>query len=217
MALHVQRIPASLLEEFARGTYVDSPVYFSAPGWVRRMNWTKLERLYAMMGREANLRVLDFACGNGVMLPTWETNFEMTVAIDLHVTAADRVRSFYRLQNVHLARTDGTILPFSSGSFDRVFAASTLEHFPDLKKPLIEIQRVLRKGGELLFLCPNENHFYDWGRRIAGYEKPPDHYHTAAEVISTVRGFLTVEEVSSFPSLVPSWLSVYQMGRAVKK
>ena len=212
----LQRIPPSLLRTFAEGCYVDSPVYFNASALVRWLNWTKLERLLAMSGQGENLRVLDFACGNGVMFPTWEKGFQNTVAIDLHVTAAERVCKYYGLKKVHLTKANGTLLPFPPATFDLVFAASTLEHFPDLSEPLREVHRVLRVGGSMLFLCPNENRFYDWGRRIARYQKPPDHYHTAAEVLSVVGGFFKVEAVSNFPSCCPPFLSIYRMGKATK-
>jgi len=164
-----------------------------------------------------DLKVLDFACGNGVMFPTWEAQGAMAVGIDLHVTAADRVRQHFHLKKVHLAQAEGGLLPFPGESFDLAFAASTLEHFPGLKSPLEEIRRVLRRGGQMLFLCPNENRFYNWGRRIAGYEKPADHYHSADEVLTMVKSFFQVEEVSCFPSWVPSLISIYKMGRAVKR
>jgi ubiquinone/menaquinone biosynthesis C-methylase UbiE len=216
-SFRVQKIPPPLLKKFSEGCYVDSPVYFEAPGWVRWLNWTKLERLYGMMPRREDLVVLDFACGNGVMFPTWEAYEKMTVAIDLHVGAAQRVRKHYGMKRVSLVRGEGPILPFGKESFDLVFAASSLEHFPDPTPPLREIHRVLRKGGQMLFLCPNENRFYDWGRRVAGYKKPPDHYSSADEVLTRVQSFFQVEKTSRFPLWAPSPLAVYKMGRAVKK
>ena len=212
----IQRIPAPLLKKFAEGCYVDSPVYFNAPSWVRWLNWAKLDSLLALGGGGEGRRVLDFACGNGVMLPTWSTKFPGAVGIDIHLTAAKRAQEFYALRNINLTKTDGSFLPFSSGSFDLVFSASVLEHFAELPNPLREIRRVLRVGGQMLFLCPNENRWYDWGRRIVGYKKPLDHYHTADEVIAVVRNFFRVEEISCFPSWVPSSLALYKMGKALK-
>lgn len=215
-SFRVQRIPPPLLKKFSQGCYVDSPVYFEAPRWVRWLNWVKLERLLAMVPQGERLRVLDFACGNGVMFPTWEGHFLQTVGIDLRVAAADRVRKHFRLEKVHLARSEGGNLPFRAESFDLVFAASTLEHFADLKIPLEETRRVLRQGGQMVFLCPNENEFYRWGRRLAGYDKPADHYHSADEVLKAVGSFFHLAEVSWFPRWVPPFLGIYKMGRVVK-
>jgi ubiquinone/menaquinone biosynthesis C-methylase UbiE len=215
-SFRVRKIPPPLLKKFSEGCYVDSPVYFEAPGWVRWLNWAKLERLLAMVPQRESLRVLDFACGNGVMFPTWEEHFLRTVGIDLQVTAADRVRKHFRLGRVSLARSEGGSLPFREESFDLAFAASTLEHFADLQIPLEEIRRVLRQGGQMVFLCPNENEFYGWGRRLAGYEKPPDHYHSADEVLKAVKAFFDLAEVSWFPRWVPPFFGIYKMGRAVK-
>jgi ubiquinone/menaquinone biosynthesis C-methylase UbiE len=180
------------------------------------MNWAKLDRLFRMVPPEAPLHVLDFACGNGVLFPTWEAYGQMTVGIDLHVTAAHRVRKHFRLEKISLARSQGGNLPFRDESFDLAFAASTLEHFANLQVPLKEIRRVLRRGGQLVFLCPNENEFYGWGRRLAGYEKPPDHYHSADEVLKAVESFFDLARVSWFPRWVPPFFAIYRMGKAVK-
>ncbi len=212
----VKKISPQLLKRFSEGCYVASTVYFHAPAWVRWMNWAKLECLWTMAPKEENLRVLDFACGNGVMLPTWERNFAQTVGLDLHVTAADRVRRHFRLGRVQLTRASGTSLPFSPGSFDLIFASSALEHFRDLNPALKEIRRVLRKGGQMVFLCPNENEFYGWGRRLAGYKKPPDHYRSADQVFQIVKSFFELTEMSQFPRWVPPFFCLYKMGRAVK-
>jgi ubiquinone/menaquinone biosynthesis C-methylase UbiE len=212
----VKKISPQLLKGFSEGCYVASTVYFHAPAWVRWMNWAKLDRLCAMVPKEEDLRVLDFACGNGIMFPTWERNSARTVGLDLHVTAADRVRRHFRMRRVQLTQGSGAFLPFSPGSFDLVFASSALEHFRDLNPPLEEIRRVLRKGGQMVFLCPNENEFYAWGRRIAGYEKPPDHYHSADQVFRVVESFFELAEMSQFPRWVPPFFCLYKMGRAVK-
>ena len=212
----VQKISAPLLKKFSEGGYVASTVYFHAPAWVRWINWAKLDRLFSMVPQGDGIRVLDFACGNGVMFPTWEGNFARTVGLDLHVTAANRVRRHFRLRRVQLTQASGTGLPFSPGSFDLIFASSALEHFRDLNPPLEEIRRVLRKGGQMVFLCPNENEFYELGRRIAGYQKPPDHYHSADQVFRIVKSFFELAEMSQFPRWVPPFFCLYKMGRAVK-
>ena len=52
-------------------------------------------------------------------------------------------------------RTDGTRLPFATGSFDKVIAAETLEHVPDDQRMMDEVARVLRPGGVAAVTVPS--------------------------------------------------------------
>ena len=50
---------------------------------------------------------------------------------------------------------DGTHLPFSNGTFDRVFSFGSMEHFPDIRAGFAEVFRVLKPGGLLVTAVPN--------------------------------------------------------------
>lgn len=55
---------------------------------------------------------------------------------------------------------DAAKLPFSAQSFDAVFALEVLEHVFNPKKVLLEVKRVLRKGGYAVFLVPSDNNLF---------------------------------------------------------
>jgi len=213
----VIRVAGRDLERFARGVHVASPVYFSLNHTVRFINWQKLEQAFSLLQVLKRQSVLDFGCGNGVMLPTLSDNFDTVIGIDLHTTASFRMKKAYGLENVFLATADGTKLPFKVGSFYTVLATSVLEHIRDLDEAASEISRIIKPGGFLLFLSPTENIFYKAGRFALGYKKPPDHYYSAIEIEAVLRKYFTPEVEKLFPFDSLPFLSMYRIVRFKKE
>ncbi len=209
----VIRINRKDLEEFARGVHVGSPVYFSLNPLVRFINWKKLDSVLSLLLPRGKERILDFGCGNGVMLPTLSDKFNAVVGIDLCITAASRMNQAYRLRNVFLVTADGMKLPFHDDSFDTVLATSALEHFRDLEKAVAEIARITKRGGSLLFLSPTENAFYRFGRWLFRYKKPEDHYHPAKDIEGILEKYYKAELRRDFPCDFLPFLSIYRLGR----
>ncbi|MBN2125075.1 MAG: methyltransferase domain-containing protein, partial [Deltaproteobacteria bacterium] len=206
------RVSGEDLERYAKGVYVDSPVYFARNPVVRALNWAKLDAgLSLLPDTEERREVLDFGCGNGVMLPSLSARYDRVLGIDRHPTAAARMKRNRRLDNVLLLRADGLRLPIRTRVLQGVVALSVLEHFEDLEAAASEIARVLRPGGFLLFLSPTENFFYRIGRALCGYRKPPDHYHPAGEIERVLGGRLEVEQTRNFPFDSLPFLSAYRI------
>ena len=207
------RIESKDLERFAKDVYVDSPVYFSPNRLVRFLNWKKLDSVLSLLLTQEGDRVLDFGCGNGVMLPTLSGIFDTVFGIDLHTSAASRVKHAYSLKNVFLIQTDGMKLPFQNDTFSTILATSVLEHFTDLEEVVAEIARIIKPGGSLFFLSPTENVFYRCGRWLFGFEKPEDHYYSAKEIKVILEKFFTVEVEKHFPINFLPFISMYRLGR----
>ena len=201
----LKQIPPKILEEFSHNNYVDSPVYFSENWFIRYLNWQKLEKLLQLCHSQKNAVVLDFGCGNGVLFPSLSSRYRKITAIDIHPAAAKKIKDYYKLDNVFPVKANGTKIPFPDNSFDIVIAASALEHFNDIKKPIGEIKRVLKRGGSFLFLSPSENIFYKTGRFLFGIAKPDDHYYEADIIINKIRDHFSVEKIVQCP--IP-WFSV---------
>lgn len=49
---------------------------------------------------------------------------------------------------------NGKTLPFDDDTFDSIFSNEVLEHVPDLRGILLELHRVLKPGGKVLFTVP---------------------------------------------------------------
>jgi anaerobic magnesium-protoporphyrin IX monomethyl ester cyclase len=113
----VTRVRKQDLERWAAGVYVDSPVYFAPNPVVRFINWRKLDAALPLLLAKDGQRVLDFGCGNGVMLPTLSRTFKHVVGMDVHTQAAARMVRELQLSNVSLTKADGVRLPFRDSSF----------------------------------------------------------------------------------------------------
>ena len=209
----VPRIHREDLKRLAEGVYVDSPVYFAHNPLVRALNWRKLDRAASLLMGAESERILDFCCGNGIMLPFLSGRYRTVVGFDLHTRAAQRMRTVQHLEGISLTTADGMKLPFRDGAFGGILALSALEHFEDLDGIVKEMVRVIKPGGFVLYLSPTENRFYRLGRWLLGYAKPEDHYHSGAEVEATLRKHFDSEIMRSLPWFLPPFLGVYRLGR----
>ena len=96
---------------------------------------------------EPGMRVLDLACGTGAMSARLLTTFPgiSLVGVDLSKSQLAACRRHH--PEVLVINGDGTRLPFSDETFDRVHCSWMLEHVPEPVKVLSEVRRVLRKNG----------------------------------------------------------------------
>lgn len=98
-----------------------------------------------------NISILELGCGNG---SHWEGRIEqlpkgckLTLS-DFSDGMLDLVKEKYSsYPNVSFCNIDIQSIPFESDSFDVIIANHMLFHVPDLNKALLEVQRVLKKGG----------------------------------------------------------------------
>lgn len=97
-----------------------------------------------------NMQVLELACGTGQLtfplckkVASWEaTDFSENMIEEAKLRASDLPVTF----NVQ----DATNLSYQDGRFDTVVIANALHIMPNPDKALIEIRRVLKKGGLLI-------------------------------------------------------------------
>jgi ubiquinone/menaquinone biosynthesis C-methylase UbiE len=96
--------------------------------------------------------ILDVACGTGRALRAMSTaaNAGRLAGVDMSdkmiEEAKDKARDIPNLE-YHVASAE--LLPFTDGTFDHVTVMNAFHHFPNQKKALQEIVRVLRPGGHV--------------------------------------------------------------------
>ena len=109
-------------------------------------------RFQEAMGSAGSGTVLDVACGPGVVTAALAGKAQAVTAFDATPAMLEKARKRCAeagLQNVQFKQGNAESLPFDSGAFDGFVTRVAIHHFPDPKRVLKEIFRVLRPGGVL--------------------------------------------------------------------
>lgn len=111
------------------------------------LNWISAARMRHIPPANGSLpRLLDVACGAGLLAPHVAGSGYWHVGIDLSPTAVIQAKE----HSVTASRGDVTRLPFKDETFDVVVAGEILEHVTDFAAVIAESCRVLRVGGTLV-------------------------------------------------------------------
>jgi len=107
---------------------------------------------------EAGMRVLDLACGSGIVSAAVAERGGRPVGLDF---SSEMIR-LARAGNsgIRFEEGDAEALPFADGSFDAVVSNFGIHHVPEPTRALREAHRVLRPGGQVAFTAwaaPAEN------------------------------------------------------------
>lgn len=138
-----------------------------------RRPWNSYWRTYELPidywqnANSQNMRLLDFGCGPG-------DNSLRFSRIGFHVTGFDisesNIKNCYTLFEKNKMSERGEFLvsvaeklPFENETFDVVAGIDILHHV-DIPKAMLEVRRVLKKGGIAVFREPIEVPFLDWIR-----------------------------------------------------
>lgn len=110
------------------------------------------------MDLRAGARVLDVACGTGMLtLEALDQVATLQVAAldfngDMLTIAKDKVRQRGKTGQVEFVQGDAMALPFADHSFDAAMSAFAMRNVPDVKQMLMEMKRVVRPGGKVVTL-----------------------------------------------------------------
>jgi ubiquinone/menaquinone biosynthesis C-methylase UbiE len=99
-------------------------------------------------------QVLEIGFGTGLNLECYPDQVERLTLLDVDRLLPRRVQKRIAATSfpVEMAFLDAARLPFADASFDVVVSTWTLCTIPDVASALTEVRRVLRPGGEFLFL-----------------------------------------------------------------
>jgi SAM-dependent methyltransferase len=130
------------------------------PGWRHSLHVFR-----AVIDRhiEPGARVLDIGCGRADFLaPVYAGKRARVVGCDPD-QAALRLNATIGPRAAGLADD----LPFADATFDAAVLVFVLEHLERPARALVEIARVLRSGGRIVFLTPNAWNYNTWLIRLA--------------------------------------------------
>lgn len=111
---------------------------------------TRIEKAVKSFGNslKPQARVLDAGCGES----TYRSYFEDHSYVGIDTTVGNSNWDYSQLDT----QADATALPFRNACFDAVINIVVLEHTPDPQRVLCEIVRVLKPGGRLLLIAPQQ-------------------------------------------------------------
>lgn len=103
-------------------------------------------------------RLLEVGCGIGTDLVRFARGGALVTGVDLSSTAIDLARQNFALHGVtadDLRVANGEALPFPDASFDVVYGHGVVQYTADAAQLIRECHRVLRPGGEAIFMVYN--------------------------------------------------------------
>jgi ubiquinone/menaquinone biosynthesis C-methylase UbiE len=110
-----------------------------------------------------NKNILEIGAGRSEFLELFDNNNEVT-ALDISPILLKENKG-----RAKLVVGDAENLPFTGGTFDFVYLVGVLHHLENQKKALLEIDRVLKPGGQIFISEPTKwslNLPYYWIRRL---------------------------------------------------
>jgi len=161
---------------------------------------------------QARGRVLELGAGTGLNLDLYPEGIENLVLSepDPHMTKQLREKLSESSRQAEIVEAPAERLPFDDGSFDTVAVTLVLCTVPDPAATLAEVKRVLKPGGQLLFLEHVRSNHPDLAKWQDRLESPwrflADGCHCNRDTVSAISaaGFdLGDVERPEFPKVPP--------------
>lgn len=129
---------------------------------------TRLRQRYVPL---ATGKVLEIGIGSGLNLPHYAPTVQRVIGVDPSAELGElaRIRAQQAAVEVEVVGLSGETLPSENASFDSIVCTWTLCTIPDAQQAIAEMRRVLKPGGQLLFIehgLSNELSVAKWQRRI---------------------------------------------------
>jgi ubiquinone/menaquinone biosynthesis C-methylase UbiE len=115
----------------------------------------KLERMAKRLMIKKSDTVLDVGTGTGVFLPYLlekTGTYGEVIALDIAEKMLLKAKSKGFKGNIDYLCADVMAIPIANEAIDAVVCYSSMPHFPDKEAAMMEINRVLKKGG-WIFVC----------------------------------------------------------------
>lgn len=137
---------ARVVDQFTRWAerFADEPIHAEADA---------MARLLAIAAVEPGDRVLDVACGPGIVACEIARGGAQVTGVDLTpamIAQARARQASLGLANLDWQVADATRLPFADGAFDVVVTRYSFHHMPQPGRALAEMARVCAAGGRVV-------------------------------------------------------------------
>ncbi len=177
------------------GAFYESDEYIShsntKKGLISRLyqsvrNRTLKQKLQIINSRQAHGSLLDIGCGTGEFLNVVQQNGWKVRGIEPGDKARQAAEENYKLD----VRPEEALKQIATESMDVITMWHVLEHVPDLKGRLEELNSILKKDGLLIVAVPNRNSHdaAHYGKFWAAYDVPRHLWHFRPQDIRTLFG-----------------------------
>ena len=123
-------------------------------------------------------KFLDFGCGTGRLINRYKISYPNYdfFGVDISERACDEASKF---NNVNIFCGTLKQAKYKDNFFDIISAYHVLEHVPNPKKTLVELNRILKPGGKIFISLPNFNSFerFVFGKYWKWIEIPRHLFH----------------------------------------
>jgi SAM-dependent methyltransferase len=163
--------------------------------------WIWLDGDVAFHERRGQGRLLDIGCNEGRGLRIYARNGFQVEGLELNETAAKVARNAGFEVHTCLVEEFSPV-----NGYDVAILANVLEHSPDPRKMLRDVQRILAPGGQVWISCPNSR---SWLRKVFGrswlnWHVPFHIFHFSPKTLRrllTDTGFVKIELTQITPAL----------------
>lgn len=201
------------MSEAVKNLFTDISTSYDRLNHLLSLNIDKVWRKKAIQlierNKNDNFHALDLCCG------TYDLSLECFKQFpQCNITASDfsqgmldaglpKIKKFRESKQINVVQADALNLPFDDERFDVIFCAYGVRNLDDTKKGLLEIQRVLKPGGQIIVLeffkpdRPMAHLFHKTyaniiiptlGKMVSGHSSA---YHYLRD---SIQGFMTIEE-----------------------
>ncbi len=140
-----------------------------------RMNWRSIKSIkeYHFSGKYGKDKIiLDYGCGPGYGSEILANYAEKVIGVDIREKPLKYASEHYRSNNLSFKIISPTYPhSFENQSFDIIVLSHVIEHLPNVRATLKELNRILKTNGKLIINTPNKKF------RLLPLQKPfnPDH------------------------------------------
>ena len=104
-----------------------------------------------------NMNVLDIACGEGYGTIVLAKKAKQAIGADIDRKSIQIARKLHSKKNLKFCFQDVTQTKFKDNNFDLITSMETIEHIGDDRKYMLEMKRILKKGGYFIFSTPQNS------------------------------------------------------------
>lgn len=158
------------MKVFTRHDYTKEHLNMYVHSYKSGLRNNKIRIISRLLGDVHGKSVLDIGIGSGFFSRFCMSNKAKKI---ISVDFADPIIEYHRQNNpdFRLVQADAQNLPFKNESFDTVLALDIIEHLYSPLEFLNEINKVLKKGGQLILTTPNTANVFE--KTLKTLLKPP--------------------------------------------